>query len=145
MHTEQFRKYDLVIYKDGLSDATEGPGFNPFMTVQSTEPLCLVDNVNTTDMIDAELYELYITLFNGNKLIQFKDWLKHGAINTFSFPSNAVLNRFAEYNCINTSNSSLVLDYRPFIQQICRLEEIKQAKSTKRRFDSNLFLFELNG
>lgn len=126
----------MVLLKDGLSDNAEGPAFNPFMPVMPTgnqEPVASEDLVNRSLNETSELYELYMHGFNSKRLIRFEDWKKHGAINEFSFASNAVVNRFAQYNYKFTSNLSLCLEYRPFLRQICHIEEIKQQETTKRR------------
>ncbi len=142
MNSEQFKTYDLVIMKDGLSDTIEGPGFNPFMSAapsaQQNEPLNNEDLVNTCHDEYQEIYRLFMGALNAQRLIRFEDWVKHGAINSFSFASNSVINKFAQFNGKLTSNRALSLDYRPYLLNICRLEEIKHAASTKRRFVTSI-------
>lgn len=137
LDAEQFKKYDMVLLKDGLSDNVEGPAFNPFMPIlpsNNPEPIATEDLVNTALSEIKEFYEFYMSGFNNKRLIRFEDWKKHGAVNQFSFASNSVLNKFAQYNYKLTSDKSLSLEYRPFLQQICQTEEIKYQESSKRRY-----------
>lgn len=144
MSAERYKTYDLIVFKDGLSDNVEGAGFNPFMPAQPTqqnEPLCNEDLVSTNLNDCQEIYRLFMGTLNAQRLIRFEDWIKHGAINSFSFASNSVINKFAQFNGKLTSNQALSLDYRPYLLNICRLEEIKQAASTKRRLGSVLIWY----
>lgn len=141
MSAEKYKTYDLIVFKDGLSDNADGAvGFNPFMpaqpaaaAAQQNEPLCYEDLVSTELNDRQEIYRLFMGTLNAQRLIRFEDWVKHGAINSFCFASNSVINKFAQFNGKLTSNQALSLDYRPYLLNICRLEEIKQAASTKRR------------
>ncbi len=137
---EQFKRYDSVVFKDGLSDTSEGPAFNPFMTSAPTastdsgdSQANLDEDMVSSKMQDTvEIFTTYIQLFN--RFISINDWRKHGAVNSFSFTSNTAVNKLAQYGNKFTSNRSLFMDYRPFLQLICRSEEIKHRTSTKRRF-----------
>ncbi len=135
---DKFRRYDSVVFKDGLSDTTEGPTFNPFMPNTPTnidedslinldEDMVSFKNQNTT-----EIFTAYTKIFN--HIMSVSDWSKHGTVNSFSFTSNTAINKLAQYANKFTSNQSLFLEYRPFLQLICRAEEFKQKTSTKRRF-----------
>jgi hypothetical protein len=137
-----FKKYDQVLIKDGLSDnsstSSNTSTFNPFL------PINIVTNgnnsqVNTNDTCSFsdkyrlnEFYDEYMTLFNNN-LIDFKDWSKYGHVDQFNYSSNVSVNKFAFNSFKSTSSRSMSLDYRPFLQIICQLEEIKQTNNNKRR------------
>jgi hypothetical protein len=73
-----------------------------------------------------------MTLFNNN-LVDFKDWSKYGHVDQFNYSSNVSVNKFAFNSFKSTSSRSMSLDYRPFLQIICQLEEIKQTNNNKRR------------
>ena len=144
------KKYDSILIRDGLSDNTDlfnnsssamnqtassNNSFNPFIQ-QSNLDLSKFhfEEYNLTSSIDQlnELYDIFINLFNKNKYINFYDWNKFGFVNTFNYTSSPSINKFAQYNYKFTSNSALSLDYRAFLQQICRIEECRQI-GLKRR------------
>jgi DNA polymerase III delta prime subunit len=153
--SSSFRKYDSFILKDGLNDynailssSTSSSGlasnvaFNPFITNTNTH-----SDLNSIDDNDRfrhssitlrdhlyDFYETYISLFNDKRLIELRDWSKYGHTNKLNFASNNAINKFAQATHKFTSNSSLYLDYRPALQQICHHEELKQAQSSRRRF-----------
>ena len=144
-----FKKYDLFIIRDGLTDHNSSAAssnstfsyatFNPFIPTQSSYSHLNNDDVNKSNTIAIkdhlyELYETYMTLFNDDAFIEFSDWSKHGAINQFNFSSNVAINKFAQSSFKFTSNNALSLDYRPFLQQICQMEELKAVTSTRRRY-----------
>jgi DNA polymerase III delta prime subunit len=153
--SDGFNKYDLFILRDGLTDnnslssstASFNP-FNPFMPQTTSNALQVnssddtvdfnIDDFNKSNSIATrellhDLYETYMYLFNDSKCVKFQDWYKHGAIHQFSYSSNVSVNRFASNACKLTSNSALSLDYRPYLHQICQIEEFKQATTTSRR------------
>ena len=148
--SNRFKKYDLFILRDGLTDNSSmntSASFNPFNPfVMGGQNTCItednvdfnIDDFNKCNSITVrdhmyDLYETYMSLFNESKSVSFCDWCKHGAINQFSYSSNVSMNRFASYAFKLTSNSSLALDYRPFLHQICQIEELKQVSSSSRR------------
>ena len=157
-----FKKYDLFILRDGLTDnsslsTTATVSFNPFnlnapqtgMQANSEDNVDFnIDDFNKSNSILVrdflyDLYETYMCLFNEFKCVKFQDWYKHGAVNQFNYSSNVSMNRFAAYAFKLTSNSSLTLDYRPFLHQICQIEDLKQASCTSRRRYIN-YLSRLN-
>jgi hypothetical protein len=99
-----------------------------------------LEDLNKSNMISVEehlneLYQTFITLFNENKFIEFDDWFKHGAINKFNYSSNVSINKLAQSLFKFTSNRSMSLEYRPYLHEICRLEDIKQREmNTRRRY-----------
>ena len=159
---DSFKKYDLFILRDGLTDnsslstnASFNP-FNPFMPQTSNTQVTSsddsvdfnIDDFNKFNSITTrehlyDLYETHMYLFNDFKCVKFHDWYKHGTINQFSYSSNVSMNRFALNAFKLTSNSSLSLDYRPYLHHICQIEEFKQATTTSRRRYVN-YLSRLN-
>ena len=73
-----------------------------------------------------DIYKSFITLFNENRLIDINDWLMHGTVYRFNYPSNTAINKFAQASNKFTSNPALSMDYRPYLQKICQYEELKQ-------------------
>lgn len=150
-----FKKYDLFIIRDGLTDNnslasnttsststnsnTNASTFNPFQLQQSignklinTDDMVYAHSVSLKDSL-CDFYDCFIELFNQNQHVDFYDWNKYGAINKFNFSSNVSVNKFAQAMCLFTSNSSLMLDYRPYLLKICKYEQLKQDKSKNKR------------
>ena len=73
-----------------------------------------------------DIYKSFIYLFNENRLIDINDWIMHGTVYRFNYPSNTAINKFAQASNKFTSNPALSLDYRPYLQKICQYEELKQ-------------------
>ncbi len=159
-HTElsdSFKKYDLFILRDGLTDNSSlntGASFNPFnpfipqATLSDESVDFNIDDFNkynsfTTREHLYDLYETHMYLFNDFKSVKFDDWYKHGTINEFNYSSNVSVNRFALNALKLTTNSALSLDYRPYLHQISQIEEFKQVTSTSRRRYVN-YLSRLN-
>lgn len=135
-----FRRFDLLLLKDGLTDnSSANVSFNPFLYQQTNETRSREDltKLNTTFAKEElnEFYQHFILMFNDKKFIDFSDWSNYGAINEYNFASNVSINRLAQSLFRFTSNSSLCVEYRPFLQQICKIEETKQIVNTgKRRY-----------
>lgn len=132
---DHFKCYDTVVYKDGLSDSTEGATFNPFLptvSVRSDSDESYSEEKEPKQSLQ-EVHAFYLRFFNADRAVEFENWQKHGKAMKFSFGANAVMNRFAQYACKPTSNVSLALDYRPILQLICRNEERKQQTTVGRR------------
>lgn len=133
-----FKKYDLVLLKDGLSDnsttCTNTSTFNPFLPVNS---LTMTqdhsdDSISLTEYDRLyEFYEEYMTLLNGN-LIDLKIWSKHGLVDQFNYSANSIVNKFAQNMMKSTSSREVSLDYRPFLQKICQIEEVNKMNSKRR-------------
>lgn len=87
----------------------------------------------TTDQYD-ELFTTFISLFNQNKPINLPEWQCHGAINRHGYSSSACIDRVAQSLGKFSNDQQLSLDYRPYLQEICRLEESKQQVSGRKRF-----------
>jgi hypothetical protein len=155
------RAYDLFLIKDGLSDhstattTSSNLAFNPFLTQQQIQGAAQyernTDSVHSLDRFDLtkfnttylkhellELYEHVMTLFNengsSNNTIDFADWCKHGRSDRLGYAASSCMSRFAQHTNKFTSNKSLGLEYRPFLHEICRLEELKQQSQAKRRY-----------
>ncbi len=148
--------YDLFLIKDGLSDNSTGASnnstsFNPFLTQPQIQAAAQFeknnDHVHNVDRFDLtkfnttylknELLDFYlhfIVWFNENRFIDFTDWFKHGRVNRYGYASSACMNRFAQFTFKFTSNSALSLEYRPYLHEICRIEELKQQSQNKRRY-----------
>lgn len=143
MNDLSFKKYDQVLIKDGLSDnssTSSNTSFNPFLPINIvTGNNSQVKTNDTCSFSDKhrlnEFYCEYMALFNNN-LIDFKDWSKYGHVDQFNHSSNVSVNKFAYNSFKSTSSRSMSLDYRPFLQIICQLEEIKQTNNNKRRLDA---------
>lgn len=82
----------------------------------------------------AEFFTTFVSLFNQNKPIGFTEWLRHGAINQHGYASSACVDRVAQSLCKFSSSRDLALEYRPYLQEICRLEEAKQQVHGRKRF-----------
>lgn len=134
-----FKRYDLMMLRDGLSDyyASSSGSFNPFIINQpSSEPKLSEDlcKLNTT-FVKQELFDFF-KIFNfllNKKNINYYEWLNYGQVNEFNYASNVSVNRLAQGLFKFTSNKSLAVDYRPFLHQICKLEQAKQTKHVNRR------------
>jgi hypothetical protein len=151
--------YDLFLIKDGLSDNSTGnsninnnmTAFNPFLTQpqiqaaaqyeKNNDPVHNVDRFDLTKFnttyLKQELLDYFshfIVLFNENRRIDFADWFKHGRVNRNGYASSSCMSRFAQFAFKFTSNSALSLDYRPFLHEMCRIEELKQQSQNKRRY-----------
>lgn len=141
-HESNFKKYDLVLLKDGLSDnsvCTNVSVFNPFLPVNSINNNTSQDFSNDATshhLLAHDLYTEYMRLFNKtNCLMDFNEWSKHGLADHFNYSSNAAVNKFAQATFKSTTSEAVSLEYRPFLQIICQTEEKNQAKnSTKRRY-----------
>jgi hypothetical protein len=155
--SDSFKKYDLFILRDGLTDnsslntAVSFNPFNPFIpqvTLSDESVDFNIDDFNkynsfTTREHLYDLYETHMYLFNDFKPVKFDDWYKHGTINEFNYSSNVSVNRFALNALKLTTSSALSLDYRPYLHQISQIEEFKQVTSTSRRRYVN-YLSRLN-
>lgn len=155
--------YDACVIKDGLSDASSlistssswsssgsaSTGvFNPFQSqaVESQYSKCksvyVLSKHNTTYLKEEllDLYTSFVILFNDYKPVEFSDWVKYGRVAKPGFAASSALNRFAQNTFKFTSSPSLYLDYRPFLQEMCSLEESRQLGGGGRR----RFLHHLN-
>lgn len=148
-----FKRYDMFLLKDGLTDNSNSNSlnFNPFLNAQQIQMLNQdvknqqqlqrvsnhdMNNYNTTLLKYqlSDFYTTFITLFNDHTLIDLNDWLKHGAVNKFNFISCGCINKLAQNMFKFTSNSSLTLDYRPYLQVICGIEELRQQANNRKRY-----------
>jgi hypothetical protein len=136
---KNLKKYDLVLLKDGLSDnsssCTNTSTFNPFLPMNSTTALQdhIEESIFYSDIERLhEHYNEYMFLFNKQNLVDLKDWSKHGLVDQFSYSSNMAVNKYAQNSLKPTTSRAVSLEYRPFLQQICQIEEIKQLSSKRR-------------
>ncbi len=160
-----FKRYDLFILRDGLTDNTlansslsslNGNGqssgtpsvssynFNPFIPQSSQLKIDTSSSKSNAILVREHMfniYDLFIKLFNDNKMIDFTEWSKHGQTNQFNYPSNLAINRFAQALFKFTSNESISLDYRPYLQQMCHYEKLKQQNFTGRRRYNHYFTY----
>ena len=132
-----FKRFDLMMLKDGLSDhMTNAGSFNPFMNQTNADSELNHDpaKLNTT-FVKQDLFEFFKVfnfLLNG-KHIDYYEWLNYGKVNKFNFTSNVSVNRLAQGLFRFTSSKAVALDYRPFLHQICKLEQEKQTRHVNRR------------
>ncbi|RNA02469.1 ATPase family AAA domain-containing 5 [Brachionus plicatilis] len=134
-----FKRYDLLILKDGLGDhVTISGAFNPFMNQSSAAECKLAEEDLTkldTTFVKQDLFEFFKVfnfLLNG-KNIDFYEWLNYGRVHEFNFSSNVSVNRLAQALSRFTSSKAIALDYRPFLHEICKHEQSKQAKQVNKR------------
>ena len=160
-----FKRYDSFILRDGLTDntpansstsssnlngqssgtpAVSAYNFNPFIP-QSTQLKLDTSSSKSNAIFIREhmfnIYDSFIKLFNDNKMIDFTEWSKHGQTNQFNYPCNVAINRFAQALFKFTSNESISLDYRPYLQQMCHYEKLKQQNFTGRRRYNHYFTY----
>ncbi|CAF0835332.1 unnamed protein product [Brachionus calyciflorus] len=130
-----FKRYDMFIIKDGFNDfkLTSSISFNPFQTnndrANKDEPEEVVLSFFQKKLIDY--FKETISLIH--KDISLNEWLNLGKVNEFDYIGNNSINRLAQGLFKFTSNKSISLDYRPYLYEICKLEEIKQAKGVNKR------------
>ncbi|CAF0939861.1 unnamed protein product [Brachionus calyciflorus] len=137
----EFKRYDLVLLKDGLSDNGSNSTtivFNPFQPVSLDQvPKKDLSKINTSfhKEIYSDLFKELSGLIYGNSL-DMNIWLQQGHISQFNYSSNVCMNRLAQNLFMFTSNKALSLEYRSYLHEICKLEEDKQTcqnTNTKRR------------
>ncbi len=151
--------FDTFLIRDGLTDnSTQQIPFNPFLNSLQVQQMQQfqnnqdpVDTLNDYDLtkfnttyLKEELLDFFVhfvCLFNESKSVDFWDWLRHGRVNKFSYGSSSCMNKLAQSMFKFTSNESLSLDYRPYLHEICQLEELKQfpngsasSSMSRRRF-----------